>query len=240
MAKFDGTTLPFDWYLGATSFEEAGFDLSRSYASMKSESSNNVKTEGSINIWGKDYRNTTSYRLNRGNVVSSNMNFKNGQLAVSEIEGITVRDLSETNLDRFNEKYLRYNDEILASKNNDYINSRDGDDFVWGNKGDDILIGGNGDDFIVGGKGVDYIEGGYGMDIYGTSKKNGKGKKNYDYIADFEVGTDYLYIEGKTKGLWLDNNDGDAVLVKGKKDVIALIVDAGGQLNWSDDGQWIM
>ena len=112
---------------------------------------------------------------------------------------------------------------------------------VRGNeRGDDILIGGNGDDFIVGGKGADYIEGGSGVDVYGISKKYGKGKKNYDYIVDFEVGTDYLYIHGKTKGLSLDNNDGNTVLIKVKKDVVALIVGAGGQLNWSDDGQWIM
>ena len=41
-----------------------------------------------------------------------------------------VNDLYETDLDRFNDKYLRYGDEILGSKNDDYIYSRDGDDFV--------------------------------------------------------------------------------------------------------------
>ena len=240
MAKFDGTTLPFDWYLGARSFEEAGFNLSKSYASIENESSNNLTLKGSSNIWGNDYMVTTSYRLERGNVISAVMNFQKGRLTVSDIQGIMASDLHETDLDRFNDKYLRYNDEILASTNDDYINSRDGDDFVWGNKGDDVLIGGNGDDYIIGGKGADYLEGGYGMDIYGVSKKMGKGKKNYDVIGDFEVGTDYIYIDGKTKGLWLDNYDGAAVLIKGKKDVIAWIEGAGGQLDWSNDGQWIM
>ena len=173
-------------------------------------------------------------------MVSSVIKFKNGKLDVSDIQGITISDLSETDLDRFNDKYLRYNDEIIASKNDDYINSRDGDDFIWGNNGDDILIGGNGDDLIVGGKGFDYLEGGKGADHYGISKKLGKGKKNYDFIADFEVGKDAIYINGSSKGMWIDNYQGDSFLVRGKSDVIAWIEGTGGQLEWSDDGTWIM
>ena len=42
MAKFDGTSLLFDWYLGASSFEEAGFNLSKSYASIERDSSNSL------------------------------------------------------------------------------------------------------------------------------------------------------------------------------------------------------
>ena len=88
-----------------------------------------------------------------------------------------VNDLYETDLDRFNDKYLRYGDEILGSNNDDYINSRECDDFVWGNNVDDILIGGIGDDFIVGGKNADYIEGGSGVDFYGISKSMEKEKR---------------------------------------------------------------
>ena len=240
MAKFDGTTLPFKWYLGATTFEEAGFNVSKSYARVTKNSKNNITLEGRSNIWGENYQVTTLYRLKRGDIISSKLIFSKGQLSVSKIKGITTSDLNETDLDLFNEKYLKYGDEILASRNDDYINSRDGDDFVWGNKGDDILIGGNGDDYIIGGKGADYIEGGYGVDVFEVSKSNGKGKNNLDYIGDFEIGKDYIYIDGKTKGLRLDSSDGDAVLIKGKKDVIAWIEGASGLINWSKDGQWIM
>ena len=46
---------------------------------------------------------------------------------------------------------------------------------------------------------------------------------------------------GKTKGLWIDDYQGDAVLVRGKNDVIAWIIDAGGQLDWGgSDGNLIM
>jgi Ca2+-binding RTX toxin-like protein len=240
MAKFNGATLPFDWYLGADSFEEAGFNLSKSYENIENYSSNNLTTKGSSNIWGNDYQTTASYNLVGDHMVSSVIKFKNGKLDVSDIQGITISDLSETDLDRFNDKYLRYNDEIIASKNNDYINSRDGDDFVRGNDGDDILIGGNGDDLIVGGKGFDYLEGGKGADRFGVSKKLGKGKKNYDFIADFEAGKDAIFIYGSSKSMWIDNYQGDSILVRGKSDVIAWIEGTGGQLDWSDDGTWIM
>ena len=85
MAKFDGTSLLFDWYLGASSFEEAGFNLSKSYASIESDSSNNLAIKGSSNIWGNDYRIITSYQLDRGNEVSGEMNFQKGRLSVSDI-----------------------------------------------------------------------------------------------------------------------------------------------------------
>ena len=64
---------------------------------------------------------------------------------------------------------------------------------------------------------------------------------NFDVITDFEVGVDVLMVAGNTKGLWIDNYQGDAILVRGKKDVIAWIDDAGGQLEWGgSDGNLIM
>ena len=39
-------------------------------------------------------------------------------------------------------------------------------------------------------------------------------------------------VEGSRKGRWIDNYQGDVVLVSGKNDVIAWIEGAGGQLNW--------
>ena len=48
----------------------------------------------------------------------------------------------------------------------------------------------------------------------------GKGKKNWDFIADLEVGEGAIYIDGSSKGMWIDNYEGNAVLLR-KKGVIA-------------------
>ncbi len=133
----------------------------------------------------------------------------------------------------------KWND-IIGSKRGDNLTGTRKDDYLWGDKGDDDLSGGSGDDLIVGGKGFDLITGGRGSDTFGVSKKLGKGKKNLDFITDFEVGIDAIYVDGDTKGLWIDSFEGDAVLVRGKKDVIAYIEGAGDQLNWSGDSNFIM
>ena len=127
----------------------------------------------------------------------------------------------------------------MARKNDDRIYSRDGDDYIWGGKGDDELIGCNGNELIAGGKGVDYLEGGKGADHFGVSKKLGKGKKNWDFIANFEAGEDVIYIDGRSKKMWIDNHEGDEVLLR-KNDVIAWVEVASGQLDWSTDGSFIM
>ena len=130
--------------------------------------------------------------------------------------------------------------EIIGSKKGDILRGKSSNDFVWGGNGDDDLYGNAGDDMIVGGKGADYIYGGGGKDDFGVSKIFGKGKKNFDRILDFEVGKDRIYVEGSTKGLWMDNYKGDAYLMLGKNDVIAMIDNAGGDLDWSNDGGFIM
>ncbi len=148
-------------------------------------------------------------------------------------------DVSKNNSGGGNSNEIVFN-EIMGTKKRDVLTGTNGADYIYGNKGDDELIGGNGNDLIVGGKGFDYLEGGDGADHFGVSKKLGKGMKNWDLIADFEVGEDAIYIEGRSKGMWIDNYQGDAILVKGKKDVIAWVEGAGGQLDWSSDGTWIM
>ena len=131
--------------------------------------------------------------------------------------------------------------EIFGTKRSDTLIGTRSEDYIWGSKGDDIISGGAGDDLIVGGKGFDLLEGGSGEDWFGVSLKYGKGKKNFDVISDFEVGTDVLMVYGSTKGLWIDNFEGDAVLVRGKKDIIAWVDGAGGQLDWGGaDGNLIM
>jgi Ca2+-binding RTX toxin-like protein len=244
MANFVGSHLPFDWYLGGSSFQESGLNLSKSYSNVVHDSSSRIEIKGVQNMWGKGYNIEATYYgsfgTNNSSVTDVVIDFGAGSLVVSEIKGIDLNDLSDNNLDRFNSKYLKYDDTIFASKNDDRIDARSGNDYLWGDKGADTLIGGIGDDLIVGGKGIDYLEGGKGADHFGVSKKLGKGKKNWDLIADFEVGEDAIYIDGSSKKMWIDNYEGDAILVRGKSDVIAWVEGAGGQLDWSSDGTWIM
>ena len=130
--------------------------------------------------------------------------------------------------------------EIFGSKKDDTLVGTRRADYLWGSKGDDDLMGGAGDDLIVGGKGFDILEGGSGNDTFGVSKKMGKGKKNWDGILDFEVGKDMIYVDGSTKGMWINNYKSDAILMRSKKDVIAWVENAAGQLDWSADGSFIM
>ena len=128
-------------------------------------------------------------------------------------------------------KNSKYN-EVIGSKDKDVMQGTNVKDFLWGGNGDDILYGNDGNDLIVGGKGTDYLYGGRGNDVFGVSKKNGKGVKNYDVIFDFEIGKDSIYVNGSVKGLWIDNYKGNAFLVRGENDVIAMIDGAGGRLDW--------
>ena len=245
MAKFDGSSLKFDWYLGGTSFEESGADLSDSYDQVTYTSRSQIRARGVMSLWGKRYQTKTTINGSFGEKTSSvsdvRINYGKGELYVSDIKGISLDDFGNSDLDRFNAKYLKYDDEIIASSNNDRIDARKGDDYVFGNNGDDTLIGGSGDDLLVGSKGIDFLAGGSGEDWFGVSKKDGKGKNNMDIITDFEVGDDILMVAGTTKGMWIDNHKGDAVLVHGNNDVIAWIEGAGGKLDWGgSNGNLIM
>ena len=123
--------------------------------------------------------------------------------------------------------------EITGTNRDDELTGTNGGDFLKGLGGDDRLYGGAGDDLISGGKGYDVMSGGSGEDWYAISKKLGKGLKNWDQIRDFEVGKDVIMVVGSRKGLWIDSYQGDAIVVSGKKDVIAWVQGAGGELEWS-------
>ena len=88
------------------------------------------------------------------------INYGKGDLYISDIKGISLDDFGNSDLDRFNAKYLKCDDEIIAFSNNDRIDARKGDDYVFGNNGDDTLIGGSGYDLLVGSKGIDFLAGG--------------------------------------------------------------------------------
>lgn len=66
-----------------------------------------------------------------------------------------------------------------------------GDDLIAGKDGNDSLNGGAGDDRLIDGAGVDTLRGGAGRDTFVFVDDN-----RLDTIADFEPGTDKIYLAG--------------------------------------------
>ncbi|MCP1561900.1 UNVERIFIED_ORG: Ca2+-binding RTX toxin-like protein [Methylobacterium sp. SuP10 SLI 274] len=102
------------------------------------------------------------------------------------------------------------NDTINGWDGNDELDGGDSEDVLNGGTGNDVIIGGVGNDTIYGGLGNDTIYGGDGNDtisdlagydlIYGGSGSDTFvfAKKDFgtpDYIRDFTVGSDILYID---------------------------------------------
>jgi Ca2+-binding RTX toxin-like protein len=85
---------------------------------------------------------------------------------------------------------------IKGTKGNDYLAGTDADDIVKGGKGDDVIDGSIGNDLLTGGKGRDtfIIRADQGLDI----------------IADFQTGTDRIYIDDPLIGGGLLNPGGAA------------------------------
>ena len=85
------------------------------------------------------------------------------------------------------------NDVLRTGNSADYIEGGAGDDRMNGRKGDDVMFGGEGDDYLIGHQGSDTMTGGEGADTFDISSR----QKGTDVITDFEVGTDFLKIDGK-------------------------------------------
>ena len=124
---------------------------------------------------------------------------------------------------------------IKGDQKSDLIVGTSSADYILGRKGDDFIKGDTGDDVLVGGYGSDVIQGGAGRDRFIVNRKLGRGKKNMDTIVNFRAGKDEIYFQGKRKGLWIDEVNGDAVLKNEKNDIIALVMNAGGLIDWSSD-----
>lgn len=151
-------------------------------------------------------------------------------------------------------------DLIYGSSRNDWLFGQDGNDSIDGGAGDDLISGGfsskreygndvlrggkgndtvyghGGNDVIGGGKGADELFGGDGYDLFVISAKNGKGRKNFDVIKDFELGNDRIFIEGSSKGMYIESSGRDDYLMKGK-DILAVIEGQAGQLSFSQENQ---
>lgn len=101
-----------------------------------------------------------------------------------------------------------------------------GNDNIYGTKFHDNISTGNGKDKVWGGKGEDY---------FWISNKTERGRKHFDIIKDFEVGVDWVGVNGSAKGMYLKNKNGDAYIMKGKHP-LAILEDAGGSVEWLEEG----
>lgn len=80
-----------------------------------------------------------------------------------------------------------------GSRWSDFLRGTDGTDRLYGLGGNDIIIGGAGNDVLDGGAGNDILIGGAGQDAF--IFRSGEGRTT---ILDFEIGYDFLDIEGFT------------------------------------------
>ena len=93
-----------------------------------------------------------------------------------------------------------------------------------GQKGKDRLYGGKNDDILIGGGGKDKCWGQQGNDTFRI--KRGAG---YMIVKDFSDGKDRIQLGSGHKGLKLKTR-GDDVYVYQRKDLVAVVEDAAGDL----------
>ena len=115
-------------------------------------------------------------------------------------------------------------DRLWGYNGNDLIKGRGGNDILSGGKGNDRLFGGSGNDLIIGGGGKDRLWGGGGNDRFRIEKGTG-----YSIIKDFSDGADRIHLGSGRSGLRLKTS-GDDVLVYQRRDLMAIVEDAAGDL----------
>jgi Ca2+-binding RTX toxin-like protein len=128
------------------------------------------------------------------------------------------------------------------------INGTSSSDSLHGTTGADTINGLAGDDRIYGGLGADILSGGSGKDIFVFDTKLGSG--NIDKITDFDVTTDYIYLDNaiftnlgsgsysspkRLYGSWFE--DGAGVRADDSNDYI-LYDSATGALSYDADGRY--
>ena len=126
-----------------------------------------------------------------------------------------IKDAVYLTQSEFTRKYLKGNDKIIGSSKKD---------FLYGEKGDDIIYGGGGKDLIVGGAGRNKVWGEGGRDTFRVKRGNG-----YTIIKDFSDGKDRIHLGSGRSGLRLKTR-GDDVYVYQRKDLLAIVEDAAGDL----------
>jgi Ca2+-binding RTX toxin-like protein len=80
----------------------------------------------------------------------------------------------------------------------DFLYGSYGDNVLWGAGGNDYIDGKGGADWILGGVGNDYLLGGGGSDLFALANEIRAGE--YDVIADFTPGADYLQLAAANQG----------------------------------------
>jgi serralysin len=82
---------------------------------------------------------------------------------------------------------------------NDTLYGLGGNDFIWGGVGNDVIVGGLGADQLMGASGNDYLLGDAGADAFSLNTEVLAG--DFDYAADFVLGTDYFILPAAYQGL---------------------------------------
>ncbi|MCT4608905.1 MAG: cadherin-like domain-containing protein [Pelagimonas sp.] len=96
------------------------------------------------------------------------------------------------------------NDALFGDEDNDTLNGVYNDDFLDGGSGNDSLLGGYGEDTLIGGSGADTMAGGSEADHFVFAKDSG-----HDEIADFELLTDRILLDGGQTVLFTLDSDTD-------------------------------
>ena len=112
---------------------------------------------------------------------------------------------------------------------NDKITGNKGKNTLNGEKGNDHLYGGGGNDLLIGGVGKDRVWGEGGRDIFRIQSDTG-----YTIIKDFRNGQDKIHLSSGHSGLKVKTRGND-VLVYLKKDLMAIVEDAAGDLQHHGD-----
>jgi len=123
------------------------------------------------------------------------------------------------------------NDRLYGGWGNDDLYGQVGDDSLYGEAGRDRLYGGDGDDLIDGGYGFDVYSGGAGADTFVLESSFG-----FDWIQDFQAGTDYLQLpEQISYGSLTISQQGSRTFIGSESDPMIAILEHTSACDLSED-----
>ena len=125
------------------------------------------------------------------------------------------------------------NDRLYGAAGNDQLTGGTGKDRLYGGSGKDRLSGGSSNDHLYGGNGNDLLIGGGGKDrVWGQAGRDTfriQSGTGYTIIKDFSDGADRIQLGSGSSGLKLKTR-GDDVLIYQRRDLMAIVEDAAGDL----------
>ena len=125
------------------------------------------------------------------------------------------------------------NDRLYGASGNDRLTGGTGKDRLYGGSGKDRLSGGSSNDHLYGGNGNDLLIGGGGKDRVweqaGRDTFRIQSGTGYTIIKDFSDGADRIQLGSGSSGLKLKTR-GDDVLIYQRRDLMAIVEDAAGDL----------